>query len=106
MASNEFDLSVFKKMSTAQLKETQKKLLNLRKQRRKQYVKPIHNQHVKPVHDQYIKPLLNQHISPINSALREITKYLPEEKKMWQIGDKRYGPMTKKELLNLIKIVR
>ena len=48
--------------------------------------------------EKYIKPLTTQHITPINEILREIRKHITKEQ-YWIFDGKRYGPMTKKNLL-------
>ena len=99
----DIDTSVFNKMSVAQLKQIEQKLIALRKERQKLFILPKTKQYIKPVKDKHIKPLHSLHIKPINKALKELRKYLPADKKYWIIGSSKFGPMTKTDLIKLIK---
>jgi TPP-dependent 2-oxoacid decarboxylase len=99
----------FKTMSEDQLREVERRLLALRKERHSLYIKPQIDQHVKPIQKKVIGPLKAKHIKPINDTLKEVRKCLGTDtktKQYWMVGDislHRLGPMTKKEVTKLLK---
>ena len=97
------DPSVFKDMPQAQLLEIEQKLMNLKKSRHKEFIRPQQIQHFKPLREKYIKPLYKEHIYPINNALRELRKYIPK-KKIWSFNGNQLNkqPLTKQEVVKLL----
>lgn len=99
-----FDTEQFKNYSYEQLKSIQEQLLRLRKQKHKEFIAPLEKQHLTPLKDRYINPIKNEHIKPINDALKELNKYLPQNK-YWKFEGKVYGPMTKARMIKMIEEV-
>ncbi len=106
LSSGPLDPSIFERMSSAQLQAIDKHFRNLRKQRMQKYIKPQIDQHLKPLRKEHIEPLKNLYIKPIDDALKLIRKHIPEQPKYWQIGESKFGPMTKKQLLAAIRECR
>ena len=98
------DTTKFQNMTHHQLKEIEQRLCTLRKDRMKTHITPVKKQHLKPLDDKYIKPLKTQYIKPIDDTLRLVRKYIPKQK-YWQFNNVIYGPMTRKEFMQMIKEV-
>lgn len=101
------DTSVFKNLGIEKLREIEKQLIALKKDRHKKYISPQQKQHLTPLREKYIKPLYDEHIAPIKKALKELRSNLPSksEKKYWKINNTIIGPISKKDLIKkLIEI--
>jgi len=97
--------SIFENMPKDQLLEIEEMLKDERKSRMTQFVKPLMDEHVKPITDSIIKPVKKEHIAPISKVLKDLKTYLPKQKAKpayISIGGKRYGPMTKKAIIDMI----
>ena len=99
-----FDTEQFKNYSYEELKAMKEQLTNLRKKKHKEFIAPLEKQHLTPLKDRYINPIKNEHIKPINDALKELNKYLPQNK-YWKFEGKVYGPMTKAKMVKMIEEV-
>lgn len=87
----------FEKMSNDELKEINEKLKQERKKRTKDHIKPAMDDHIKPLKEQYLKPL--------NKVTKELKTFLPKppaKKAYLTINGQRYGPLTKKEFMDMI----
>ena len=96
---------IFENMPKEQLLEIEEMLKDERKSRTAEHVKPLMDEHVKPIVDSIIKPVKKEYITPISKVLKDLKTYLPKQKAKpayISIGGKRYGPMTKKEIIDMI----
>ena len=99
------DAKMFGTMKLEELKEIQEQLKAEKKDRTKQHIKPVEKEKVKPIQDQYIKPLKEQYTKPIDKVLKDLKTYLPKQKAKKAyitINGQRYGPLTKKEFMEMI----
>ena len=99
------DTKIFGTMKPDELMELKEILSIARKERMIAHVKPVEKQHVKPVQDRYIKPLKDEHIKPVDKVLKALKTYLPKQKAkkaFITINGNRYGPLTKKEFMEMI----
>ena len=87
----------FEKMDNDQLKEINEKLKQEKKRLTKEHIKPLMDEHIKPVKDEFLKPL--------NKVTKELKTFLPKppaKKAYLTINGQRYGPLTKKEFMDMI----
>jgi len=99
------DSKVFGTLKPKQLNEIMETLKTERKERNKKYITPLTKQHIKPVQDKFIKPVKDEHIKPIDKVVKELKTYMPKKKapKAYiTINGQRYGPLTKKEFVEMI----
>lgn len=97
--------SVFGTIKKEELLEIQEILKAEKKKRTSELIKPVEKQYVKPVQEKWIKPLKTEHIKPIDKVLKDLKTYLPkqEAKKAYiTINGNRFGPLTKKEFMEMI----
>ena len=99
-----FNTDDLRRYSKEELKTLKEELVALRKLRHKQYIAPLEKQHIKPLKEKYINPIKKEHIQPINDALKEVNKYLPNQK-YWRFQGSVFGPMPKTKLLKMIQEV-
>ena len=99
------DLKAFATMKTPELKEIEEQLKAEKKDRTKQFIKPVMDKQIKPAMEQYVKPLKEEHLKPIDKVLKELKTYLKVKPRAAYItiNGKRFGPFTsKKEISELI----
>ena len=99
------DLKSFSTMKQPELKEIEEQLKAEKKDRTKQFIKPVMDKQVKPIVEQYVKPLKEEHIKPIDKIIKELKTYLKVKppKAYITINGKRFGPFSsKKEISELI----
>lgn len=97
------DTSIFEDMKPVQLRKIEEQLLELRKMRNKKFILPQQKQHFAPLKQKYIDPLRAQYLKPINDVLTQLRKHLPKKKlRYWRFDGKVYGPMTKKQMMEMI----
>ena len=99
------DPQAFGNMKKEDLLEIKEMVTVEKKRRVKEYIKPVEKEHVKPVQDKYIKPLKEQHTKELDKLLKDLKTYLPkpQSKKAYiTINGTRYGPLTKKEFMEMI----
>jgi len=101
---DKIDTTIFSRMSKEQLEEIAEKLKEEKKKRTAEFIKPAEKKFVKPVQDKYIKPLKEKYIKPIDKIMKELKTYLPKQEKpaYMTINGKRYGPLTKKQFVQMI----
>jgi len=101
---DKIDTTIFSRMTKEQLEEIAEKLKEEKKKRTTEFIKPAEKQYLKPVQDKYIKPLKEKYLKPIDKIMKELKTYLPKEEKpaYMTINGKRYGPLTKKQFVQMI----
>ena len=95
----------FKNMKKENLLETFEQLKLLKKQKTKDHIKPMVVEKIKPIEDKFIKPLKEKHIKPINKVIKVLKTFLPklpQKKAYLTINGTRYGPMTKRDFMDMI----
>ena len=95
----------FESLKLEQLVEIKETLMSEKKERTKTHIKPLMDQHVKPITDKIIKPVKKEFIAPIDKVLKDLKTYLPKPKPKQAFitfGGKRFGPLTKKEIIEMI----
>ena len=101
----ELDSKMFGTMKLEELKEIQEQLKAEKKDRTKQHIKPLEALHIKPLTDKFIKPVKTEFIKPLDKVLKDLKTYLPKQKAKMAyitINGQRYGPLTKKEFMEMI----
>jgi phosphopantetheine adenylyltransferase len=91
------EVNDFEKMSGDELKEINEQIKVEKKRRTKEYIKPLMDEHIKPVKEEYLKPL--------NKIHKDLKTFLPSpkaKKAYLTINGTKYGPLTKKEFLDMI----
>jgi hypothetical protein len=99
------DPKIFGEMKKEELEEIKEMVTVEKKRRVKEYIKPVEKEHVKPVQDKYIKPLKEKHTKDLDKLLKDLKTYLPKKKAkkaFITINGTRFGPLTKKEFMEMI----
>lgn len=102
----QIDTKIFGNMKREELQEIFEQLKEEKKDRTKQFVKPVMDKEIKPLMDQHIKPVKEEYIKPIMKLMKQLKTYMPKMKPkpaFITINGKRYGPFnSKKELTEMI----